>query len=225
MEQNESAGLRQAWIGSIAGWTFLLTAALLFGAVILAPKLLTYTKLQHDLVDRKLRLLMIEDAVERAESIAWSLEHEPKYAESLAKRNFENHLTRSTEEIPMPPELSLSPEVELVDQLTPPPAPYPWYTAVLIELTLNKGLTRVMLLAAAALTVFSFLTSDGHPLKGASGGLWRMVNRRYTPTAKTNEGVVPKPKFAQHDSRMRQVKRTPFSGPVHSVSVNEEEEG
>ena len=52
MESREPVSLRQAWIGSIAGWTFLLTASMLFAAVILAPKFLTQTKLQHDLADR-----------------------------------------------------------------------------------------------------------------------------------------------------------------------------
>ena len=81
-----------------------------------------------------------------------------------------------------------------------------------------------MLLGAALLTVLSFLTSDGHPLREASGSIWELINRRYSPKTIRDEGVVPRPKFAQHESRMRQVKRTPFSGPARSMSASQEEE-
>lgn len=224
MESREPVSLRQAWIGSIAGWTFLLTASMLFAAVILAPKILTQTKLQHDLADRKLRLVMIEDAVERAENIAKSLEHEDEYSRAASKKRFGSSQKGATEEIPLPPELSLQTEVNLVDQLTPPPAPYPWYTSILIELTVNRGLTTLMLLGAALLTVLSFLTSDGHPIRESSGSLWQLINRRYTPAQPTvKEGVVPRPKFAMRENRGRVARRTPFSGP--GLSVGEDEEG
>ncbi len=222
MDSKEPVSLRQAWIGSIAGWTFLVTASLLFAGVILAPKILTYTKLQHDLTDRKLRLVMIEDAVERAENIAWSLEHDAEYQRSVVRKRFQSHQQSSTEEVPLPPELSLQTEVNLVDRLTPPSAPYPWYTSLLIELTINKGLTSLMLLGAAVLTVLSFLTSDGHPLRESSGSLWQLINRRYQPKQPaTKEGVVPRPKFALHENRGRVAKRTPFSGPGSSVGEAE----
>lgn len=211
MDRHEPVSLRQAWIGSIAGWTFLLTASLLFAAVILAPKILTYTKLQHDLADRNLRLVMIEDAVQRAENIAATLERES--VRSLPRQGLGQDAVG--EEIALPPELSLQTEVKLVDQLTPPPAPYPWYTSLLIELTVNRGLTTLMLLGAALLTVLSFLTSDGHPLRESSGSLWQLINRRYTPPEPaTTEGVVPRPKFATHEKRSRTATRTPFSGPT-----------
>lgn len=221
MDHSEPVSLRQAWIGSIAGWTFLLTASLLFGTVFLAPKILTYTKLQHDLADRHLRLLMIEDAVARAENIADSLRHDSEQAHT---RNGNPRGESGSEEIPLPPELSLSTEVDLVDQLSPPPAPYPWYTRTLIELTLNRGLTSLMLLVAALLTVLSFLTSDGHPLREASGSIWELINRRYSRKPVQDEGVVPRPKFAQHESRRAALKRMPFSGPVRSTADESERE-
>ena len=200
----QASTFRQWWSISIA-WLYLLTAAGIFAAVVIAPKLLTRTLLEKQYTETQLRLVLFEQQVERAEGIAKALEEDPKFAASVARKDFANHLEPNSELVPMPPELSL--DIHALD--TPydlPPFPLPWYTETLKHLTFNEDLIRILLSVAALLTVLSFITTSSAPEREAEGSMLQRLGERYS--------AVPPPKF---NSRSGQASETYVS---HRSDVN-----
>lgn len=167
-----------AWWGAFSSWVFLWTAAGLFAAVVLAPKLLVRELLVRRHSDNQFRLVLLEQQVERVREVGRALQQHPDFAASLARIDFEPHLNPDRRVIPMPRELSL--DLSGIDELPDiVSVPYPWYTSLLKELTLNRTLTRGCLLLASMLTILAFLTTNGRRRQESAGGLWQRIGNRY----------------------------------------------
>jgi len=148
-----------AWIGAWICWLCLLTAAGLYAAVALSPRLLTYVRLQQEYQQNQQRLVMLEQQVQRMDRIAAALESDPQFAADLARTDFETNHPGELK-IPVPPELAINvrdtqPDVSLPD------IPLPWFTPFLERLSKDRPLENALLTIAAALAIISFILSPG----------------------------------------------------------------
>jgi cell division protein FtsB len=93
---------------SLSFWLALLTAAGLFAAVSLAPKLAAYLDVRDEHRAGQLRLLALERQQAELERVIDALKHDPQFAAELARLQFD--AVRPGEEIlPVDPSLSLNP--------------------------------------------------------------------------------------------------------------------
>lgn len=93
-------------VASLAFWCCLFSAAGLFAALALAPKLHTYRELRREYIGMQQKLVGKERQVDYLQKVADALEHDPEYAAELARIDFGTDETE--ERIPVDPKLGLS---------------------------------------------------------------------------------------------------------------------
>lgn len=147
--------LRFGWLISLAFWLVLLLAAALYASVALAPKLLACVEHRQKWWKNQERLVTLERRVHYLQDVAEALEKDPQFAAEVAR--IELQATQPGEErLPVDEELALEAVREDSDEfrqvhLLPPYAP------LLVQLTENAALRRLVLLTAAALCLFAFV--------------------------------------------------------------------
>ncbi len=169
-----------AWIRALAAWLLLCVALGMYGVVALAPRLLSYARLQQQSQTHQLRLVAIEEQVRRLDRIAEALESDPEFAAAYARQTFA--VVRPGEQrIPVPAELSLELAADSTELDLPPPE-MPWYTSLIERIALNQRLSTILLSIAAVLAITSFVwpaVAESEPVAADHGSWWKTATRRY----------------------------------------------
>lgn len=149
-----------AWIGGLTSmlfWLVLLTAAAVYSAVALAPKILhwqnwqeVYVRQRYELVDREQQLAALERMVN-------ALDEDPKFIADLARLEMDAP-EPGMDSVPVEPELQHDPRQLRAAKsaglmATPPPPWQPWLLVLATQPALRTGL-----LAAAAILVVAAFT-------------------------------------------------------------------
>jgi cell division protein FtsB len=168
---------------SLLFWSSLLTAAALYGGVVLAPKGVTWRTLQRQFHEQQTRLLELERHTEQLQLVVEALERDPQFVAELAR--LELDAARPGEElIAVDAGLSLNPWLQrLPDRKLTAPAPDPWLPH-LQRLASDDRLRRGCLLGGALLVLFAFTflhdpTESPHDPAPPAASLWSRVTRRY----------------------------------------------
>ncbi len=141
-----------SWVVSLAFWLVLFTAAAVYAAVALAPRLLAYTALEQHYVENQIRLVELERRNDHLTRVADALEGDPDFATQLLRIDFD--AARPGEErIAVDPRFHLAVQGEAA-AVAPPSLP--WYTPLAEVLARDAGLRRRLLVAAAVAVVLAF---------------------------------------------------------------------
>jgi cell division protein FtsB len=173
----------RAWLGALACWLCLLLAAGVYAAVALSPKLLSLCLLRNEYEANQLRLVGLEQQVQRMEQVAAALVNDPDFASALARVDFETQHP-GEQRIPVSSKLSFEPRSAAAD-LQLPEVPLPWYTPLLRLLAHNRYVSNLLLAAAAALALLSFIaqpglrTAPGFRSRSGLRGLLDALKERY----------------------------------------------
>ncbi len=142
------------WMISLTFWILLFFAAILFAAVVLAPRYLSYLNLRNEYLATQVKLVSLENQVEYLKQIAHSLEHDPEFRSEVARVDFDA-FRPGEERIAVAPELALD-----VPQWNPnqkiPSVSHSWYEPMLKVLSENQKIRSSILLCAAAIILLSF---------------------------------------------------------------------
>lgn len=173
-----------SWISSVVGWLCLFLAAGFYGAVHLSPRLLTMVKLQHEYDTNHLRLVSLEGQLQKLDHMAKALEDDPDFAAAMARVEFSADRP-GEQRIPLEPHLQQEPHA-LAPQLDVVEPAWPWYTPFLKLVVEYDKVNSGLLLAAAALVLFSFIPLHGTSVIVIGGrtvtyttGLFGFLKNRY----------------------------------------------
>lgn len=132
----------------LAFWMCLLSSAVLFASIALAPRIVEWHALRLATVDRQQQLVRVERQIQQLEKVTHALEYDPQFREELAAGGFSSR------------------ELLTTDVETPNvPLTVPWYIPVLRALSASGEWRRRVLWLAAGLCVFAFVAlrdSAGH---------------------------------------------------------------
>jgi hypothetical protein len=176
---------------SLLFWLTLLSAAVLFAVVALAPKLAEWMKVRDQYVQNAGRLVALEGQVEYLERVAAALESDPEFARRLAQAS-QPERSAHQQMIPVTKELVFggSERSHDVRPVTPP-----LYSGLILRLASDQTHRRVFLGAAALLIIlgFTFLNdSESGSLRVAGRYVLVVVMfpvRRYRNMARTMEAA------------------------------------
>lgn len=143
------------WVVAMIFWLQLLLAALLYGAVALAPKLMIYNDLHDKSIRTQARLVHLEGQVNELRKVVDSLENDPLVMHELARVDLD--AVRPGEE-----RIALTSDLVLQSRLTAPflldaEVTRAWYVPFLNAFAANRKL-RVTCLAVAAMLVLVAFT-------------------------------------------------------------------
>ena len=141
-----------SWVVSLLFWLTLLSAAVLFALVALAPKLAEWMKVREQYVQNAGRLVALEGQVEYLERVAAALESDPEFARRLAQAS-QPERSAHQQMIPVTKDLVFGGSERQHDIER---APQPLYSGLIIRLASDQAHRRVFLCAAALLIIFGF---------------------------------------------------------------------
>lgn len=139
---------------SLAFWTGLLTAAGLFAAVNLSPRLVTLLKLRDEQYANQTRLVSLEKQARQLERVVEALEHDPAFAAEMARLEFDA-LRPGEEVIAVDRTLAL----DARHAATAEPARQEtraWYLPAVELVATRRELRNTLLLTAAVLVIVAF---------------------------------------------------------------------
>ena len=174
----QEVGTLRRWLASLAFWTSLLVATLLYAAVTLAPKVVAYVDLRDSHYRNQVDLVALERDVNHLEKVEEALEHDPQFAAELARINFDA-VHPGEERIAVDRALNL-------DATPSPPPPgrrSDYLDPYLPHLRLIAGdssMRTKALAAAATITIVAFtFFHTGSPLSAAAPSPRRRLLDRY----------------------------------------------
>ena len=139
---------------SLLFWASLLSAAFLFAAVSLSPKILETMRLQDDYDGTQFRLVQVEQQNEQLQRVVDAIRQDPDFATEMTRIEFDA-VRQGEEIIPVDAELRLSPR-DLTQMRTPAIVPRAWYRPLLVPFAENDSLRMSLLGTAAVLILVSF---------------------------------------------------------------------
>jgi hypothetical protein len=140
---------------SLAFWISLLAAALLYAAVALSPKYLSYLELRSRYYAGQIRLVRLEKQVHYLQRVEEVLETDAEFAAELARSDF-GASGPGEERIPVDPELRLDGEASPAAMEALPHPALPWHTPLVRAMATNARLREGALVVAVALTLVAF---------------------------------------------------------------------
>ena len=164
-------------------WLALLVAAALYGAVVLAPKLVSTQSLSRHVQQQQLRLLALERKTEQLEQVVNALDHDPEFAAEIAR--LELSIQRPGEEVlPVEAGLQLSPMSADLPELPGTPEVERWGQPVLGRIAADSQLRQILLGVAAGLVIFAFtFLQERSPEDASATGSpltrWQRLTVRY----------------------------------------------
>lgn len=172
---------------SLLFWTSLLSAAVLFAAVSLSPKILEMMRLQDEYDGSQFRLVQVEQQNEQLQRVVDAIRNDRDFAAEMTRIEFD--AVRGDEEIiPVDSELRLSPR-DLTTMRTPALIPRAWYRPLLVPFADNDSLRWSLLGTAAVLVLVSFTWMQPATARrlvrpvGACQSLFRTIRARYVRSA------------------------------------------
>jgi cell division protein FtsB len=138
----------------LAFWLCLLSSAVLFAAVALAPRLVEWHELHLGTLARQQQLVELEQHVQHLEHVVQALESDPHFRAEVIRREIGG--SEPGELIPV--EKSLTVDVTL-PAVEGPNVPFvvPWYIPILKTLSVPSDWRRRLLWVSAGLCLFAFV--------------------------------------------------------------------
>lgn len=139
---------------SVAFWLCLLSSAVLFASVSLAPRLVEWHELQLSTIDRQQQLIELELHIQHLDKVVYALEHDPHFREEIARREIGGGAGDGS--IPLDKSLT-------VDMTAPRtsgpnvPLVVPWYIPILKTLSVPSDWRRRVLWISAGLCLIAFV--------------------------------------------------------------------
>ena len=170
-------------IVSLLFWVSLLSAAFLFAAVSLSPKMLETMRLQDDYDATQFRLVQVEQQNEQLQRVVDAIRQDPDFATEMTRIEFDA-VRKGEEIIPVDPELRLSPR-DLTQMRTPALIPRAWYRPFLVPFAENDSFRLSLLGTAAVLVIVSFTWMQPSTARqiarpvGACQSFFQAVRARY----------------------------------------------
>lgn len=154
MAQRITPESSHGWIVSVVFWLCLFTAAGLYATVALAPKLLTFDRLQSRYRSNRSQLVALQQQITHLRRVAVALQTDPLFRSEFARVQFRASAP-AEQRIPVSADLSLnvlSPAAKTVVTARR----FPWYTPVLLGVATSRRTQNWLLAAAAMITVGAF---------------------------------------------------------------------
>lgn len=168
---------------SLLFWFSVLTAATLFAAVGLSPKLIERSRLRDSYDANQFRLVQIERQNEQLQRVVDAIRNDKEFAAEMTRIEFD--AVRQDEEIiPVDAGLRLSPRDVGIPH-APAVMPRVWYRPLLVPFAENDSLRMSLLGTAAALVVISFTWLQPATARrlvrpvGACQSVWSSLRARY----------------------------------------------
>jgi len=132
----------------------LLSSAVLFASVSLAPRLVEWHELKLSTLDRQQQLVEVEQHIQHLEKVVQALEHDPHFQAEIVRR--EIGAPAEGESIPL--EKSLTVDL-MVPNVSAPNIPLvtPWYIPILKALSVPSDWRRRVLWVSAGFCLFAFV--------------------------------------------------------------------
>ena len=141
-------------IRTLAFWPCLLFAAALYAAVALSPPLLTYLTLRQQRDEGNLRLVSLDEQVERGKKVIDALQHDSNFAKEMARADFKA-AHPDEQRIPVDAALALPHQAAAPDLAVTPPD-LPWYAPFVRLIADHHQFGNLLLTIAALLVVYAF---------------------------------------------------------------------
>ncbi len=159
---------------SLLFWGLLLLAGVMYGAVSLAPKLLSNAELDARYLKVQSQLVGLEQRVTELRHITLALENDPRILQELARIDLDA-ASPDEERIQLPAELTLQSRVTEF-RSSAPEVTRAWYLPILRAFAENQRLRLTSLLSAAALVMIAFLFLHPSQATQVRSG-WNSVRR------------------------------------------------
>ena len=138
----------------LAFWMCLLSSAVLFAAVALAPRLVEWHELYLTTLARQQQLVELEQHNQHLEKVVHALEFDPHFQSEVARRE----IGGPAEGEIIPVEKSLTVDISLPTVPSPNvPLVVPWYIPILKTLSVPSDWRRRVLWVSAGLCLFAFV--------------------------------------------------------------------
>ena len=138
----------------LAFWMCLLSSAVLFAAVALAPRLVEWHELHLATLARQQQLVELEQHIQHLEKVVHALEFDPHFQSEVARREIGG--PAEGELIPVDQSLTVDVTLPAVDGPNVPLV-VPWYIPILKTLSVPSDWRRRVLWVSAGLCVFAFV--------------------------------------------------------------------
>ena len=157
------------WAVSLAFWVTLLSAALLYASVALAPRLYSWMEVRHDFLSNAHQLQALEQEVDYLERVRDTLQTDPEFVRKLASAAIAEDVG-DAEVIPVSGTLIFGGEDQLQSRL--PEVQDPFGASVARRFASDRQLRHMLLGTATVLVVFAFTV-----LNGTGGWFVRVVTQ------------------------------------------------
>lgn len=150
------------WVLSLAFWACLLFATLLYAAVALSPKLLSYLELRQEQQKYHMQLVGVERQIQHLDRIVDALQHDAGFAKELLRIDFDaSH--HDEERIPVESNLKLPLKTGAAELDVAQPD-LPWFAPLLHLLAYNTLVGNTLLFVAASMVIYAFACLHDRPL-------------------------------------------------------------
>ncbi len=139
---------------SIAFWLCLLSSAVLFASVSLAPRLVEWHELHLSTLDRQQQLVELEMHIQHLDQVVHALEHDPHFRAEVTRRE----IGGSADDGSIPLDKSLTIDMT-APRISGPNVPLvvPWYIPILKTLSVPSDWRRRVLWISAGLCLIAFV--------------------------------------------------------------------
>lgn len=146
----------------LAFWMCLLSSAVLFAAVALAPRLVEWHELHLATLERQQQLVELEHHIQHLERVAHAMEFDPHFQSEVIQREIGG--PSEGESIPL--DKSLTVDVTLPVVASPNvPLVVPWYLPILQTLSVPTDWRRRVLWVSAGLCLLAFVALREPPVE------------------------------------------------------------
>lgn len=141
-----------SFLMSVAFWFTLLTAALMYAAVSLSPKLADWISVRQQHAANAMRLQEMEDEADYLERVASALKNDPRFAQRLVQATQSGNAQQSASSVSDP--ATFGGTAAPAPTLNPPVRPA--VAAIVVHLATNHRHRTYLLGSAAGLTILAF---------------------------------------------------------------------
>lgn len=145
---------RHGWLTSLTFWLCLFTAAGLYAAVTLSPKLLAFLSLNREYHANQWKLVSLEKQVARLQRVIDAQKNDPAFVREQARSDFDV-ASPDEQRIPVDSHLRLNIAAGSAD-LTVFSPDLPWYAPLLASIARSRQVANSLLGIAAFLVLYSF---------------------------------------------------------------------
>ena len=153
-ETNSSAG----WAVSLAFWLSLLIAALMYGSIVLAPRLFASIEIRHDFITNAHQLQALESEIDYLERVRNALRSDPEFARRMTTASIAEDVGE-VEIIPVSGALMFGSEDQQQERI--PGIQAPMGAALVRRFASDQRLRSAILVSACLLVVCAFTVLNG----------------------------------------------------------------